>query len=442
MSRANRNDPCPCGSGKKYKLCCLPREKNPAANNHAMSAMIPKNLQAALAHHRAGRLPQAQALYRQILQVEPNQPDALHLLGRIAYNEGKNELAVELISKAVSANPSEPTFYNALGLALEARGNLAVAADSYRQAIRLMPGMFEAYFNLGNTLQLQGKLGEAVEMYNRTLSLKPDYAMAHRNLGIALRNLGKLDEALACFQHQIRLTPGDAETLHLIASLTGDNIERASVQYVEGLFDGYADKFDANLQQALKYEAPEKLVALVLQHSTPPAEKWNILDLGCGTGLAGAAIAPYARQLVGVDLSTKMLEKAHARNLYQRLECSDLLIMMRGEKDSSYDIIIAADVFIYLGKLNEIISETKRLLGPGGILAFSIETLEALSDEGGGPDIQREYQLEKTSRYTHSTHYITRLASANSFSHQEITATQLRMENGRPVNGNLVLLKS
>jgi len=137
-----------------------------------------------------------------------------------------------------------------------------------------------------------------------------------------------------------------------------------------------------------------------------------------------------------------MLEKARAHNLYQRLERLDLLTMMRAEKASSYDVIVAADVFIYLGKLDEIISEIKRLLCPGGFFAFSIEALGGLSNEEVSQGIQREYQLENTGRYSHSTSYINRLAAASGFLVQEMAATQLRMERNKQINGYLVLWKS
>jgi predicted TPR repeat methyltransferase len=123
----------------------------------------------------------------------------------------------------------------------------------------------------------------------------------------------------------------------------------------------------------------EKFVALVTRHS-PAIEKWSILDLGCRTRLVCLEIAEFARLLVRVHLSAKMLRKAHARNLYHRLKRFDLLSMMQSEHASSFDAIIAADIFVYLGKLDEIISEAKRLLCRTGVFAFSIETVEIMSN--------------------------------------------------------------
>ncbi len=105
MKKIGRNDLCPCGSGKKHKLCCLRKGTVQAANPRSKEVSIPKELQTAFEHYQAGRLAQAEAIYQKILQVDPNQPDALHLLGLHAHQAGKIELAVTLISKAIMAAP-------------------------------------------------------------------------------------------------------------------------------------------------------------------------------------------------------------------------------------------------------------------------------------------------------------------------------------------------
>ena len=393
-----------------------------------------------IALFNAGRYVELEIRARLLVEQYPNSGFAWKVLGVSLQVQGKDGLPA--LQKAAELLPADADAHSNLGNALKDLRQLDDAVASYRRALEIKPDYAEAHNNLANALADLGQLDDAVASYRRALGIRPDYAEAYGNLAGALRSQGKLDEALACLQQQVRLTPGNGVAQHQIASLTGKHTERAPIQYVESVFDGYAEKFDTHLQQVLNYEAPEKLVALVTQHSTPSTEKWRVLDLGCGTGLVGLAIAPFARQLVGVDLSVKMLEKAHARNLYQRLERADLLTMMQSEKASSYDVIIAADVFIYLGKLDEIISEVKRLLCPGGVFAFSIETLVALSNEEASQGVQREYQLENTGRYTHSANYMIRLASANGFLFREMAAAIIRMEHGRPANGYLVLWKT
>ena len=388
-----------------------------------------------------GRLSEAETSYRRALEIKPDFVVAHYNLGNTLKDQGRLGEAETSYRRALSLNPNFAEAYSNLGNTLKDQGRLGEAETSYRRALQIQPDYAETHSNLGNTLKDLGRLDEAEASYRRALSLNPDFADVYGNLGGVLKDQDKHDEALACFQQQVRLEPGNLIALHQIASLTGNNTERAPIQYVESVFDGYADKFDIHLQQVLKYEAPEKLVALVNKHLMPTSEKWNVLDLGCGTGLVGVTIAPFARHLVGVDLSAKMLKKAHARNLYKRLEHLDLLTMMMSEKASSYDAIVAADVFIYIGKLEEIISEIKRLIAPGGIFAFSVESPDSLSIEAATQGSHQEYQLRNTGRYSHSIEYITRLASANGFLIQEMVATQLRMESNKYVNGYLVIWK-
>jgi len=170
---------------------------------------IPSALQSALAHHQAGRLPEAEAIYRQILKAQPNHPDALHLLGMIAYQTGKNDIAVELISKAISAESSNPIYYSNLGNALQAQGKLDAAATSYRKALALKSDYADAHYNLGTVLTAQSRLDDAVESYRKALELKPDHAEAHNNLGTVLKGLGRLNDAVKSYREVLALKPDD-----------------------------------------------------------------------------------------------------------------------------------------------------------------------------------------------------------------------------------------
>lgn len=175
---------------------------------------IDQILQAAWEHHKAGRLPQAEANYQKVLQVSPNHPDALRLLGLIALHEGKNNIAVELIGKAIAANPSDPSNYGNLGNALQAQNKLDEAIESYHRALSINPNFAEVYYNLGLALQAQGKLGKAIESYRRAVSLKPDYAKAHYNLGLALQEQGKLEAAIESYRRAISFKPNFAEAYY------------------------------------------------------------------------------------------------------------------------------------------------------------------------------------------------------------------------------------
>jgi tetratricopeptide (TPR) repeat protein/2-polyprenyl-3-methyl-5-hydroxy-6-metoxy-1,4-benzoquinol methylase len=211
MRKIGRNDPCRCGSGKKYKQCCMQREESPAASRVAEPASVHGVMEAALEHHRAGRLTRAEALYQQVLRVAPNHPDALHFLGVIASQVGKNEIAVELIRKAISIQPDNVQAHSSLGAALKEQGKLDESIACYRRALLLKPDFADVHFNLGNTLREQGNIHEALECYRKALAVKPDFAEAHSNLGAALQEQDRLEEAVACFRKALSLRPHFAE---------------------------------------------------------------------------------------------------------------------------------------------------------------------------------------------------------------------------------------
>lgn len=206
MKKISRNAPCLCGSGKKFKQCCYVQAEAQPVTEHSAAMPIPEALQVAMEHHRAGRLPSAKAIYQQILQIEPNHPDALHLLGAVAHQEGKEEIAFELISKALKLHPTSPMHYN-LGLTLQSQGKLEEAIASYRQALVLKPDYAEVLYSLGLAFQAQGKPLEAIESYRQAIVVRPDYAVAHNNLGLALQAQGKLDEAVVSYRQAVMCKP-------------------------------------------------------------------------------------------------------------------------------------------------------------------------------------------------------------------------------------------
>jgi len=158
-------------------------------------------------HHNAGRFQEAEAIYRRLIQENPENADAWHLLGVIASQRGDKDTAIELISRATAINPSNPLFYNNLGLVLQKVGRLDEGFEHFRTAVRLMPDYPEAHNNLGNALMKQGRMDEAIECYQKAINLRPDYGDAHNNLGNALMKQGRMDEAIECYQKALHLKP-------------------------------------------------------------------------------------------------------------------------------------------------------------------------------------------------------------------------------------------
>ncbi len=221
------------------------------------SAGIADQLALALRHHQAGQLAEAESRYRKILAIDRNHVDSLHLLGVIAHQGGRNELALDLIGKAIGLNDRIPAFHNNIGLACDALGRMDDAVAHYRRAIALNPDYVDAHNNLGAALLARRKLDEAAAHYQRALSLKPDFAEAHINLANVLREQGRLDEAAACYRHALALKPDFAEAHNNLGNVLRQQgkLDEAVVRYQRALTlkPNYAEAH-YNLGNALKQQ--------------------------------------------------------------------------------------------------------------------------------------------------------------------------------------------
>ena len=353
-------------------------------------------------------------------------------LGALCQEAGDFATAYQHYQAALQAAPSCAAAWNNLGTWHQERGERPAAADCYRRALALDSecGFIhhaEAHNNLGTLLADEDRTAEAEACYRAALQVRPEFAEAHKNRGAVLQALGRHDEALASFREAVRLRPDFAEAAYKLAALSGERPPAsAPAEYVAALFDGYAGEYDQHLTSTLQYRVPQVLRAL-LAEQVPEGSVLNVLDLGCGTGLSGAALRGLARQLTGIDLSPRMLARARERGFYDHLIEGDIVQVLAGQ-DASFDLVVAADVFVYIGDLEAVLASAGRVLRPGGWLAFSVESLS----EG-------EYRLQPTGRYAHAPAYIEALARRHGFERVAQQAVTLRVEQGRPVAGQLQL---
>ena len=193
MKKPDRNDPCPCGSGKKYKKCCLGKAvtqnaviKTAQPDPHDFNAtnVVPpsKLLMEAVTLHQAGMLDEAEAVYRSLLSENPNDSHALHYLGLIALQKERYPDAINLIERAIRLDGGIPAFHCNLGNAYKGIGQLDSAVAAFLEAVRLDPLFQAAYSNLGNVFHAQGELEEAIACYKKAIELRPDFAEAYCNL--------------------------------------------------------------------------------------------------------------------------------------------------------------------------------------------------------------------------------------------------------------------
>jgi len=231
------------------------------------------------------------------------------------------------------------------------------------------------------------------------------------------------------FEEWLAEDPGDPIARHMLAACTGREIPpRASDGFVAGIFDSFAASFESKLA-SLAYRAPALVVAMLEDSGLQPSKNLDVLDAGCGTGLCGPMLAPYASRLCGVDLSAGMLDRAKEKKVYDELVHGELTEHLRGRRDE-FDVIVSADTLVYFGALEEVVAAAAGALRPQGLLIFTLE-------DAGTRDAPLGYRLELHGRYSHVRGYVERLLAGAGLA-CEIAHADLRMESGTPVAGLVI----
>ena len=347
--------------------------------------------------------------------------------GYASLEAGRFEEANTQLLQARTLAPANPLIHYRLGLLYSDTGRPAEALKALDVSLSLQSDNPRAHNNRGVALQLLHRVAEAEKAFLRALDLSPELEQPYINLGHVLEQQGKLHEAAALYE--LAITRGmDADLFsHYLAAVSTQDTGRAPDRWISATFDNFAPTFDTHLQQ-LEYKAPRLLAEMVMAHVN---ETLDILDLGCGTGQCGIFLAQLKRYLVGVDLSEKMLAKARVLGIYDDLHLAEVHTWLNSSAAECFDLVIAADVFIYIGKLEELFHRIACSLRSGGWFAFSIEEDSGLSTD---------YTLQASGRYVQSEAYIRRLAKP-AFTIVAEDPVAIRMEMGHSLAGRLYLLQ-
>src|ERR1700733_7864497 len=238
--------------------------------------------------------------------------------------------------------------------------------------------MADRRYDFARDLQLKGDLAAAADLLEQATELAPGFASAWFTLGEIREQLGEHEAAIAAFRKAQAADPEDRHgaSLHLMR-LGAEKLSNMPQAYVRALFDQYAPKFEAALVDDLGYRGPALLFKAVLASRAAvrkPAFFKRAIDLGCGTGLAASAFTKEVDEFIGIDLSPRMIERARLTGLYAELEVTEMVQGLLGRRDASADLILAADAMVYVADLAPVLTEAKRVLVPGGLLAFTVET--------------------------------------------------------------------
>ncbi len=306
--------------------------------------------------------------------------------------------------------------------ALLAAGDTQVALTEAREAVSLNPNVAVAVLALGEALLAADALPTAIAELQRALRLDPDLVRARELIALAWLEAGEADKALE------QLQALDDPPAGMIAACEAiKRAPRSDPGYVRHLFDQFSADYDQRMIGQLAYAAPQILLDLAGM-VMPGRERLSILDLGCGTGLAGMAFKPLASRLDGVDLSPAMIAKARGRNIYDHLEVADLETAFAAHAPA-YDLILAADTLVYLGDLKRVFDLAYARLSADGWFLFTVEKAQG---EG--------YELGPKRRWRHSEAYLRALAEAAGFAVAGFVAAEPRREANQPVEGFAVAL--
>jgi predicted TPR repeat methyltransferase len=424
---------------------------------------VAQAVELAITMQRRGRLDAAEEIFGRVLAASPDNVDALHYLGLCRHHRGEHEEGLALVERALGLSPHNLDARNNLGNMLSSRGRLGEAEAAYRQVLALNPDHVNAHANLGSILRRKGDLDgaevalrhaiavdpkhaeayhnlanvlrdadrddEALDAFGKALALRPYHGEAYRGAGAVLYAKGRIAEALAIYKRWLHVEPNSTSARHMIAACSGSAAPaRATDEFVRQTFGSFAEGFDQILTR-LDYRAPHLVAEAVRANLGEPAGDLAVLDAGVGTGWCGPLLRPYARRMVGVDLSPDMIRKAVEKSVYDELCEAELTAFMRARPDA-FDLVVSADTLVYFGALEEVLHAAAEALLPGGHLVFTVE--QATDHPPGG------FRLNPHGRYSHDDKYLRHTLINAGFAVLSIDHATLRQENKLPVHGLVI----
>jgi len=395
-----------------------------AAPNDARVAML-----GVVLAQRAGNLNGAVAAARRALTLAPRWAPAMIELGLALARRGDLAEALQWAHNALALAPQNPEALDrALGIAEQAGAAREVTAWASAGA-RLRPGQVSYPLALARLGMAQKDFARAREHFQAVVAIDPEHLQALQGVLECSLNLGDTQAAQEQAQALIARFPQDARTGYLHALAHGQTPPTQPAPMVTALFDSFAAGYDMHMVRGLKYQAPRQVAQMLL--ALYPDRRFNLLDLGCGTGLLGVYLGPIDGVVIGVDLSQPMLAQAARHGVYARLHHANLLDALRETPADLYEVITCLDALTYVGDPAPVIAGALRVLKPGGHFIFTCES--AAEDEA-------DLVLRPVSLcYAHKASVVERACRAAGFCEVRIEhLPALRMEGGKPLPGFLV----
>lgn len=409
----------PKAAQKQFSHCLHYEPRHPQANS-----------QLGQLYQADDQLKAAIACYQARLEAEPEHANTHHLLATAWLKAGDDAQAIKAFQRTLELDPQHAETHHNLAAIYLLQNKLERALEHWHAQLAIAPDI-DTYYNLGVVYHYQDHFDDAIQFFQQALELDKNYLNAHINLAAVY--LKRNDAQQACFHYQQAqaIDPTNPSVNFVLDALQqGDSAayQQAPSEYVRDLFDQYAPHFDQHLNECLQYRAPTyclQALQAALPADAPRFE--STIDLGCGSGLCGPLFKPLTNQLIGVDISPKMLEQAGNKGCYNQLDAADIVSWLEAHSASA-DLILAADVLPYLGDLQPLFSAVAARLNPQGYWVFTVEKGE-----------QPGFTLTRDARFQHQRETILELLTATGFQTLSCQSMTTRMQQKTPVVGLVVV---
>lgn len=340
--------------------------------------------------------------------------------------KGRGDDAIAALKSLVKTHPAYMPAWNSLARLQEKAGR---KAEARRTRERALAEKVVALCDKAEAAREKNRDEVSRRALEKALALEPECPNAIWWLADYWHEHEDRAKALALYRRYLALEPDDPEAKHMIAALGGSRAPKhAPDNYVRRQFDSYAEDFDKSLIKDLEYQGPELIMRALAAVRPEDAPAADVADLGCGTGLVGKLVRPWARSLAGIDLSPKMIREARKRRVYDRLVVGEITKYLNAHK-ASFDVITCADVIIYVGDVTQMFRAVAKALRPGGVFAFTAETRH-------GPGVK----LTGSGRYAHNPRWLRRTGKAAGLKEVHAFGDRLRFEKGEPVAGYISVM--
>ena len=366
--------------------------------------------------------------FNMALQLNEQSVDILNCLGDLHFKYEKYEQAKEYFHKALNQNQSDNISMSNLGICLYRLGDTENAITNLQKSLEIEPNYISALNNLAVIYMDLENYQEGLGLLQKVISLDKNNYLANKNVGLLYTKLEDFEKAKIFIENALKYNKDDDELNFIYASVDNKTPKNAPLNYVESLFNNYAKNFEISLTKQLNYKFPKKMCEFVINCNDIPNTFDNAIDLGCGTGLSGEVFRDYVDFFTGVDLSNNMLDIAKKKKIYDELLTGDICNILK-KSTKKYNLFIIADVFVYIGELQDVFSQIKNRSEEGAIVIFSTEHLE----EG-------DYRLVKQ-RYRHSKNYIEKILKQNNFNLIDFKTEKLRKDKDSYITGGIYLAK-